>query len=227
MPKTRQLRHGFFLNEDLARKSPHARLLFQGLWLLCDREGRLEDRPAKIKAQILPYEDVRVSELLDSLAVGNDPFIVRYEANGENYIAILKFTKHQHIHADEKKSELPEPPVNPRKSQEIPGEPLKKRLIECSSEMYTSVPTPSSSPTSKQPQTPSAVDPGRVKITLGSKYVKMPVTDIPFDEAVFLLGNTPRLSKKYRTALEWRVSLKATEKTAQAIPGLAEARSFR
>jgi len=33
-----------------------ARLLYPGLWMLADREGRLEDRPLRIKAEILPYD---------------------------------------------------------------------------------------------------------------------------------------------------------------------------
>jgi hypothetical protein len=33
------------------------RLLFTGLWCLADREGRLEDRPAEIKAEIFSYDD--------------------------------------------------------------------------------------------------------------------------------------------------------------------------
>ena len=43
--RTRLLKPGFFMNEELARLPVRARLLFAGLWCLADREGRLEDRP--------------------------------------------------------------------------------------------------------------------------------------------------------------------------------------
>ena len=39
--------------------SPWHRLLFEGLWLIADREGRLLDKPARIKAAVLPYDDHR------------------------------------------------------------------------------------------------------------------------------------------------------------------------
>jgi hypothetical protein len=49
MPRTRQIKPGFFKNDELAELPIEARLLFAGLWTIADREGRLEDRPKKIK----------------------------------------------------------------------------------------------------------------------------------------------------------------------------------
>ena len=50
MARARNIKPGFFANENLAECDPLARLLFAGLWCLADREGRLEDRPKRIAA---------------------------------------------------------------------------------------------------------------------------------------------------------------------------------
>jgi len=43
--RSRNIKPGFFMNELLPEIELLGRLLFIGLWLLADREGRLEDRP--------------------------------------------------------------------------------------------------------------------------------------------------------------------------------------
>ena len=118
--RTRTIKHDFFLNEHLAELSPQVRLLYIGLWLCCDREGRIEDRPKKLKAEIFPYEDYDIDNMLDELAMGDDPFIIRYTVDGENYIWIPKFTKHQSIHPKEQKSVFPPCPEITGNYREFP-----------------------------------------------------------------------------------------------------------
>lgn len=103
----RMIKPGFFLNEQLADLSPWARLLFAGLWCVADREGRLEDRPRKIKAEVFPYDDVKVDELLDALKTAG--FILRYSGDGHAYIQVVNFTKHQSPHSREVPSAIPAP----------------------------------------------------------------------------------------------------------------------
>lgn len=105
MARARNIKPGFFLNDLLAEIEPLGRLLFAGLWTIADREGRLEDRPKKIKAAVLPYDDCDVDHLLDELSKRD--FIIRYEVNGEKYIQIVKWEKHQNPHYKEVKSEIP------------------------------------------------------------------------------------------------------------------------
>jgi hypothetical protein len=107
MARIRSIKHGFFTNEELADCSRDARLLFIGLWVIADREGRLKDRPRKIKVEVFPYDDVEVSPLLDELQQAK--FLIRYQVNGEPYIQILNFTKHQRPHPNEPASEIPPP----------------------------------------------------------------------------------------------------------------------
>lgn len=107
MARARNIKPGFFTNDVLAEASPLARILFAGLWCFADREGRLQDRPKKIKAEILPYDQCDADELLKSLeSLG---FILRYEVEGTRFIQVLNFNKHQNPHVKEQESDIPAP----------------------------------------------------------------------------------------------------------------------
>lgn len=106
--RIRTVKPDFFLDEQLCARPPLERILFEGLWCLADREGRLEDRPLKIKAMVLPYDDCDVAAMLDSL--GERLFILRYEVDGRKYIQVRTFSKHQRPNIRESKSEIPAPP---------------------------------------------------------------------------------------------------------------------
>ena len=54
MARARNIKPAFFKNETLVELPVETRLLFIGLWTLADREGRLEDRPKRIKMEIYP-----------------------------------------------------------------------------------------------------------------------------------------------------------------------------
>ncbi|MDO8751584.1 MAG: hypothetical protein Q7K03_10665 [Dehalococcoidia bacterium] len=109
MARSRNIKPGFFKNERLADTGMDGRLLFAGLWTLADRDGRMEDRPRYIKVEIFPYDDgVDIEGLLDSLHDGG--FIQRYEAEGERYICVTKWDKHQNPHMKEAVSIIPPPP---------------------------------------------------------------------------------------------------------------------
>jgi len=112
--RARQLKPGFFKNEDLARCTPWARLMFEGLWTLSDREGRLEDRPTYIRGEVFPHDNVDAEALLVELADLKDhfnrpAFIVRYQVGDCKYIQIINFAKHQNPHVKEPASTIPAP----------------------------------------------------------------------------------------------------------------------
>lgn len=106
--RARDIKPGFFKNDQLAECSMAARLLFPGLWMLSDREGRIENRPRKIKAEIFPFDDVDVAVLLSELEKAG--LIRLYEVNGTPLIWIPQFKRHQNPHKNEKMSELPAHP---------------------------------------------------------------------------------------------------------------------
>jgi uncharacterized phage protein (TIGR02220 family) len=109
MARARNIKPGLYKNEDLAECSIWARFIFPGLWMLADREGRLEDRPKRIKAELLPFDSQSVEPLLSELA--DKGFIYRYDADGVAAIQILGFLKHQSPHYSEKPSVI-KPPEN-------------------------------------------------------------------------------------------------------------------
>ena len=108
MARARNIKPGFFKNEFLAEMSAETRLLFIGLWTLADREGRLEDRPKRIKAELFAFDMFDVDSMLNRLQ--DDGFVVRYEVEGQKLIEVCNFVKHQDPHYREKASELPPPP---------------------------------------------------------------------------------------------------------------------
>ncbi len=107
MARARNIKPGFFRDEHIVELPFEARLLFIGLWTLADREGRLKDRPNQIKIDIFPCDNVKVDKLLDQLA--EKRFIIRYQVDGERYIQVVNFTKHQNPHIKESASEIPAP----------------------------------------------------------------------------------------------------------------------
>lgn len=99
--RSRNIKPGFFRNESLATLPPLTRILFQGLWCIADRAGRLENRPRRIKADILPYDDCDPIAMLQDL---NDLGFIQFY--GE-YIQITNFSKHQNPHKNEVESKIP------------------------------------------------------------------------------------------------------------------------
>jgi len=106
MARTRSLKPGFFKNEILGQLPLQDQLLFAGLWTLADRSGRLEDRPARIKAEIFPYRNIDVEASLCRLHQAE--FIIRYTVDAP-YITIPTFAKHQSPHVKEQASTIPAP----------------------------------------------------------------------------------------------------------------------
>lgn len=106
MARARNIKPGFFTNDLLAELPFETRLLFIGLWTVADREGRLEDRPKKIKMEVFPADDVDVDAALNQLVQSG--FIHRYTHESTHIIQVRNFTKHQRPHSNETPSTLPE-----------------------------------------------------------------------------------------------------------------------
>lgn len=107
MARARNIKPGFFRNEILGELPVEFRLLFVGLWTAADREGRLEYRPKRIKAEIFPYDDINVMDGLSMLQESG--FIEIYIAEDKELIQIINWSKHQNPHHKEVASTLPAP----------------------------------------------------------------------------------------------------------------------
>lgn len=107
--RIRTIKPDFFKHDGIAKLAPLHRLLFVGLWCMADCEGRLEDRPQRIKVEILPYDDLDIEAALTALVAGG--FITRYRVNDLSVIAVNSFRTHQRITGKEAESssKLPAP----------------------------------------------------------------------------------------------------------------------
>lgn len=108
MARARTIRPELLKHERVAELPALHRLFFIGLFTIADREGRLEDRPKRIKVETLPYDDCDVDQMLDDLEAHPDRLVVRYEVDGRKLIQIPNFTLYQQVHPKEPASELPE-----------------------------------------------------------------------------------------------------------------------
>ena len=120
MARIRYLKPEFFKDEDLAEFPFEVRLFYAGLWCQADKKGRLLDRAKRLKVEIFPYDDVDVDKFLEMLArpkaSSGEPFIYRYEVDGQAYIKIIKWHDHQKPHYTEKESTIPPHPSEKEES---------------------------------------------------------------------------------------------------------------
>ena len=110
--RSRYIKPGIMSNEDLAELGMPAYILFTGLWMIADREGRLEDRPRRIKALTMPMWDEISSADVENLCgkLADKGFIHRYTTDGGRYIQVVNWRKHQNPDPREKASTIPAPP---------------------------------------------------------------------------------------------------------------------
>ena len=109
MARIRTIKPEFFHDKGLASCSPHARLLAIALLQLADCEGRMKNIPMQIHAHAFPWEaEVNTPMLLSELeSIG---FVILYESEGDDYIAIPNFLKHQRLQGKEAHLESKVPP---------------------------------------------------------------------------------------------------------------------
>lgn len=156
MARIRTVKPEFFTNEEIGACSMAARVLAIGLLNHADAAGRLEDRPARIKALIFPFDPLEVDPLLEELARAG--YLLRYVGEGKKCLQIVNFTKHQRPHPKEPASCLPEY-VAVKKN----GKPCKKIQESSSSVIHSLKETPS------LPETPDP-DPERERETEGEGF---------------------------------------------------------
>jgi hypothetical protein len=137
MSRSRNIKPGFFKNEILVGLSFEYRLLFIGLWTLADREGRLEDRPTRIRMELFPADAVDVNAGLQALH--DSGFILRYAVGVARYIQIIAWDKHQSPHFKEQKSLIPAPGMP--QALETQGKPKASGITEASPTVAALIPS--------------------------------------------------------------------------------------
>ncbi|SHL41909.1 hypothetical protein SAMN05216428_102344 [Nitrosospira sp. Nsp11] len=108
MARARNIKPSFFQNDVLGELPPLDRLAFIGMWTIADFKGCLEHRPKRLKAQLLPYDDCDFEVIANNL--DKSGFVRIYSVQGQRYIKIINFVKHQNPHKNEKEagSEIPD-----------------------------------------------------------------------------------------------------------------------
>lgn len=128
MPRIRTIKPEFFEDEKLfdaeIEENLPLRVAYAGLWTEADREGRFEYRARKLKKNVLPYDDVDFSRVLDALITRG--FIVKYEVDGRVFCAIRSWHRHQVVNNRERESDIPEPPINQGVTPENDAQPTRE-----------------------------------------------------------------------------------------------------
>lgn len=114
MGRIRNIKPQFFKDAELYDAETESglplRVAYAGLWTIADRKGRFRWKPREIKTDILPYDNLDMSAVMDALVKYG--FIFKYKVAGFDYGFIPNFEKHQFINRNEAQSTLPEPPEN-------------------------------------------------------------------------------------------------------------------
>lgn len=216
--RARNIKPGFFKNEQLADCSAFARLLFPGLWMIADRDGCLEYRPKRWKAEVFPYDDIDCAVLCAELE--NAGLVTRYAVGGNEYIFIPKFKDHQNPHKNEPESGIPpytsdnknngkrectEDSSNyasaQEKAQTNPADSLIPDSLIPDSRKDSSLRSESSCPGSAEPDEQSGPTDARQPDLRGKKQAKSKPQPLPED------------SEAYRLAVYMRDTLRANVPT--------------
>lgn len=109
MARIRTIKPEFPQSESIGRLSREARLCFVLLWTLSDDSGRLRGNSRMLASLLYPYDD-DAKELIDGwlAELECERCVVRYQVEGETYLEICNWLKHQKI---DKPSQSKIPPI--------------------------------------------------------------------------------------------------------------------
>lgn len=98
MARIRTIKPEFPQSESMGRVSRESRLCFMLLWTLADDSGRLRGNSRMLASLLYPYDD-DAGKLIDGWLseLSTEGCIVRYSADGDSYLQICNWLKHQKI----------------------------------------------------------------------------------------------------------------------------------
>jgi uncharacterized phage protein (TIGR02220 family) len=112
MARIRTIKPSFWVSEQVMSCSIDARLFFIGLWTFADDSGVIKNSPMSLKAQIFPGDNMNstsIRRIVDELYT-NKLLMPFSDENGEQYLYILNWAKHQKI--DKSLERLKAPPLD-------------------------------------------------------------------------------------------------------------------
>ena len=105
-----------------ALKNDTHRLIYTWIIPFLDVEGHIDADPRIIKGHIVPLLDHITTKIIEVALVDmvKNDLIILYEVNGNKYLQLQRFSKHQNLRKDrEKDSDIPAP--LPEDSRRKPG----------------------------------------------------------------------------------------------------------
>lgn len=124
MARARNIKPGFFQNDELAELHPLDRLAFIGMWTIANFRGCIECRPKMLKVQILPYDDCDMESIIQNLEQAR--FIRSYFVQGKRHLKIINFEKHQNPHKNERDAGTEIPDITEQDETAIENSELKQ-----------------------------------------------------------------------------------------------------
>lgn len=130
MARIRTVKPEFFRHEVLQKlevdyQSYYPMLVFEGLWLQCDKLGHFQWKPSQLHLDILPFINFNIEHSLYILEAHG--FIKRYTVDAKEYGEIVTFEEHQRITGSEFKNN-PRFPTPKEYTNGITLETLRKHL---------------------------------------------------------------------------------------------------
>lgn len=107
MARIRTIKPEMWTDERLTECSMSARLLFIGMLNFSDDNGNLTYSAKRLKMQIFPADSIDVQPMLEELLTHG--LLIEYSVNGEKFLHIKGFTKHQVINRPSSSSIPPYP----------------------------------------------------------------------------------------------------------------------
>ncbi len=105
MPRQRIINPEFWVDDTLSQLSLNARLFYIGIWNFSDDYGVIENNSSKLKAQIFPYDSIRVQPLIDELVTAHR--LIPFQSENKEWFYVKNFLKWQKV---EKPSKWRNPP---------------------------------------------------------------------------------------------------------------------
>lgn len=125
MARIRTIKPEFPQSESMGRVSRDARLCFIMLWTISDDAGRLRGNSRMLASLLFPYDDDAKKLIERWLAeLESERCIRRYEIDGDSYLQINEWSKHQKIDKPSP-SKIAPPPANSPNPRELSRAPSK------------------------------------------------------------------------------------------------------
>jgi hypothetical protein len=105
MPRIRSIKPDYWTDEKIVEVAMPVRLFFIGTWNFADDFGNLARSPQKLKMQIFPADVIDVEPLIVSLITHG--LLTEYSVNGQRFLHINGFKKHQRINRPSKDGLVP------------------------------------------------------------------------------------------------------------------------